>query len=133
MNFITKALLPLTLVLLQTLVVPVAWADGKPVATVVEYGVVAGKEQELLAILREHAQLTVKEEPGCLRFEVLKPIDKDGLPIPNRLMVSELYSDEAAAAAHAKSARLATLLSRIRPLLSTEHVTQTTVLESARR
>ncbi|CAB3774178.1 putative quinol monooxygenase [Paraburkholderia humisilvae] len=131
MKIIMKALLGVALALLQTLVTPVAWAENKPVAIVVEYMTVGGKERELQTILREHAQLTVNEEPGCLRFEVLKPIDKDGAPIPDRLMVSELYSDEAAATVHAKNSRLVTLLSKIRPLLVMEKVTRSMVLESA--
>ena len=49
---------------------------------------------------------TREEEPGCLRFEVLKPVDPDGAPIPNRLMVSELYADEAAVAAHERNPRM---------------------------
>ncbi|KXF77158.1 hypothetical protein ATN84_25400 [Paramesorhizobium deserti] len=117
-------------VLFQAAIVHAATPDRKPIAVVVEYTVKSGKEEELRSILREHARLTVEQEPGCLRFEVLQPVNKDGSAIPDRLMLTELYADEDAAAAHANNPRLATLLARIRPMLSKEKVTRTMVLAS---
>ncbi|GAB1584272.1 hypothetical protein PPNSA23_42150 [Phyllobacterium phragmitis] len=87
----------------------------------------------MLDILREHARLTVEQEPGCLRFEVLQPVNENGSAIPERLMLTELYADENAAAAHAKNPRLPTLLARIRPLLNEEKVTRTIALASFTR
>jgi quinol monooxygenase YgiN len=70
------------------------------VTIIVEYETRDGREAEFTALIRDHAGWTLHEEPGCLRFEVLKPVEPDGTPIPNRLMISELYADEAALAAH---------------------------------
>jgi (4S)-4-hydroxy-5-phosphonooxypentane-2,3-dione isomerase len=124
-----KTLVVLVVLFGITLASP-AIAGGKPVAIVVEYVALDGKEQELLGILREHARRTVREETGCLEFKVLKPIDESGRPLPGRLMLEETYADEAAADAHAKNPRLSNLLSRLRPLLAAEKVTRTIVLTS---
>jgi quinol monooxygenase YgiN len=64
-------------------------------AIIVEFETLPGKEAEFLANIREHARATLAEEPGCLRFEVIKPVERDGTPIPNKVMVNELYADEA--------------------------------------
>ena len=61
---------------------------------------------KLVASLRDHARRTLHEEPGCLRFEVIRPIDTNGNPIGNRVMVSELYASEAAFAAHKANPRM---------------------------
>lgn len=123
-----KIILVSVAILSQVLTVHAAIPEKKPVAMVVEYTVKSGKKEILLNILREHARLTVKQEPGCLRFEVLQPVNEDGSPIPERLMLTELYADEAAAAAHARNPRLTTLLARIRPMLREEKVIRTMVL-----
>jgi len=133
MNNAIKLVFVSMVVLLQAFAAHAAAPEKKPIAIVVEYTVADGKEQELLRILREHARTTIKEEPGCLRFEVLKPINDDGSPIPDRIMLTELYADEAAADTHAKSPRLAMVLAKVRPLLTNEKVTRTTVLVSPKR
>ena len=60
---------------------------------IVEYETHDGREEEFAGLIKDHARRTLFEEDGCLRFEVLKPVDENGDPIPNRLMVSELYAD----------------------------------------
>lgn len=123
-----KIILVSVAILFQVLTVHAASSEKKPITMVVEYTLKSGKKEELLNILREHARLTVKQEPGCLRFEVLQPLNEDGSPIPDRLMLAEYYADEAAATAHARNPRLATLLARIRPMLREEKVIRTMVL-----
>ena len=63
---------------------------------IVEYETEDGRENEFASLIKDHARRTLFEEPGCLRFEVLKPVDSDGRPIPNLMMVSELYADQTA-------------------------------------
>ena len=60
------------------------------ISIIVDYETHEGREQEFAALIKDHARRTLFEEDGCLRFEVLKPVDADGAPIPNRMMVSEL-------------------------------------------
>jgi quinol monooxygenase YgiN len=130
MNYTKRALVTTTIVLCQSMTASPATRGSKPVAIIVEYVALEGKEQELLEILREHARRTVREERGCLQFEILKPVDESGRPLPGRLMLEETFADEAAAEFHARNPRQGRLLSRIRALLAAERETRTIVLMS---
>jgi autoinducer 2-degrading protein len=87
------------------------------IAIIVEFETVDGSEAEFTRVIGEHARLTRDEEPGCLRFEVIKPINRDGTPIPNKVMVDELYADMDAVATHEKNPRMKPLGAAIAPLL----------------
>jgi quinol monooxygenase YgiN len=91
-------------------------------AIIVEFETLPGKEAEFLANIREHARATLAEEPGCLRFEVIKPVERDGTPIPNKVMVNELYADEAAVAAHEANPRLPKVGEKNKPLLASRRL-----------
>ncbi len=84
---------------------------------IVEFETHQGCEEEFTALIREHARKTLEEEPGCLRFEVIKPIERNGTPIPNKVMVNELYASEAAVTAHENNPRLAKVRAANAPLL----------------
>ncbi len=89
---------------------------------IVEFETHEGREEQLTALIRNHALLTLEEEPGCLRFEVIKPVEPDGTPIPNRVMVNELYADQAAVAAHDRNPRLPELRAATGPLLKSRRL-----------
>ncbi|HWL70722.1 MAG TPA: antibiotic biosynthesis monooxygenase [Geminicoccus sp.] len=76
------------------------------IAIIVEFDTLDGQEAEFTRLISEHARLTLEEEEGCLRFEVIKPIERDGTPIPNKVMVNELYADEAAVTRHEQNPRM---------------------------
>jgi autoinducer 2-degrading protein len=95
------------------------------IAQIVEYEIKDGKQEAFEEILRVHAQKCLAEEAGCLRFEVLHPLDENGVPIPNRLMANELFRDRAALEEHRKTPRFeriseqfCLLLSNRRPIVS---------------
>ena len=75
------------------------------IALIVEYETLPGKEAEFDRILREHAQACLREEPGVLRFEVLRPLDEQNNPVPNKFMANELFLDQAALASHRATPR----------------------------
>src|SRR2546430_308460 len=50
---------------------------------------------EFLEVVRHDAEHSEKDEPGCLRFDVIQ--DRDD---PNRFYFYEIYRDEAALEAH---------------------------------
>ena len=54
----------------------------------------AGRE-EFLAAIRANAAASVRDEPGCLRFDVCSVADD-----PDRFVLYELYADAAAFAEH---------------------------------
>ena len=74
-------------------------------ALIVEYETKPGNEEECNALLREHAVRCLEEEPGCLRFEVLRPLDDDGRVVPNRFMANELFASREALQAHRNTPR----------------------------
>jgi quinol monooxygenase YgiN len=98
------------------------------IALIVEYETLDGREEEFTALILDHARRTLHEEPGCLRFEVLKPADENGAPLPNKMMVSEFYADEAAFAAHGNNQRLAMVRAALGPLVKSRKLTRANVL-----
>src|SRR5437773_401396 len=50
---------------------------------------------DFIDVAKYDAEHSIKDEPGCLRFEVIR--DKDD---PNRFYFQEAYTDEAALVAH---------------------------------
>lgn len=96
---------------------------------IVEFETVEGRFDEFAAIMRDHARRTLAEEPGCLRFEVTRPVERDGTPIPNGLIVNELYEDEAAVTTHEANPRLSALRATIKPMLASRRQIWATALD----
>ncbi|MEJ6783410.1 putative quinol monooxygenase [Aminobacter sp. Piv2-1] len=89
---------------------------------IVEFETLDGAEEQFIDLISEHARATLQEEPGCLRFEVIKPVERDGTPIANKVMVNELYVDEAAVAAHERNPRMPDVQASISPLLKSRRL-----------
>lgn len=87
-------------------------------ALIVEFDLNPGKGPALLAIMNEHAKLTLAEEPGCSQFDVLQPEDGD-----SRILLVEVYDDRAAYEAHRRNPRMPGINASIEPLLSGRKVT----------
>jgi (4S)-4-hydroxy-5-phosphonooxypentane-2,3-dione isomerase len=92
------------------------------ISVIVEYEIHDGRHQDFTTLMKDHARRTLFEEDGCLRFEVLEPVDENGIPLPGRLMVSELYADRGAFTTHMESPRLAALRTKVGPLLKSRRV-----------
>ena len=69
---------------------------------VVQMEVRPGRREEFLAGMTANAEAAVRDEPGCLRFDVCS-VDGD----ENRFLLYELYTDAAAFAAHKASPHFA--------------------------
>lgn len=76
------------------------------IALVVEFKLKPGAHAAFDAIIRDHAAGTLADEPGCERFDVLQPGSKEG-PDLSRVMLYEVYADDAAFKAHTLNPRLA--------------------------
>jgi autoinducer 2-degrading protein len=93
-------------------------------ALIVEYETHPGQEAAFDQAMRAHASACLAEEKGCLRFEVLRPLDEHGNVLANHFMANELFADEAALDFHRTTARwlrmaeLFKTLVRRRPVLS---------------
>ena len=87
------------------------------IGIIVEFRIKQGNHAAFDAIIREHARLTQQEEPGCERFDVLQPMGKGGVRDESRIMLCEVYRDQAAVEAHGKNPRLATVRDAYAPLI----------------
>lgn len=70
------------------------------IALIVEFDVRPGCHAALLDIMRAHAAACLADEPGLERFDVLEVVDAEGRPNPSRLMLYEVFRDQAAREAH---------------------------------
>ncbi len=89
---------------------------------IVEYEIEDGRMDEFRALIVEHARRTLEEEPGCLRFEVLEPVQADGSAIPDRMMVSELYASRLAVEQHGHNPRLERVRASLAPLVKSRRL-----------
>ena len=77
------------------------------IAIIVDFRIKPGKWSEFDAHIRDHAKRTLAEEPGCERFDVLQPLKDDGTRDESRIMLCEIYRDQAAVDAHRANPRMA--------------------------
>ncbi|QPF90238.1 putative quinol monooxygenase [Bradyrhizobium commune] len=64
--------------------------------------VAAGKRDQVVPLLMAHRARCLKDEPGTLQFEVALPRDDD-----SRVLLYEVYQDDAAFEMHRNSASIA--------------------------
>jgi autoinducer 2-degrading protein len=68
---------------------------------------------EFLDVVRHDAEHSEKDEPGCLRFDVIQ--DRDDR---NRFYFYEVYRDEAALEAHRQTPHFKLYAEKVQPLLA---------------
>jgi autoinducer 2-degrading protein len=88
------------------------------IALIVLYDILPGKAAEFEKALREHAARCLELESGCLRFEVMRPLDDQNQSSPNRLAANELFLDRAALKAHRETDRFQAISALFQQLLS---------------
>jgi quinol monooxygenase YgiN len=88
---------------------------------IVDFEVKDGTADQVLALVSENARNSVEKEPGCLQFDVMQAQDN-----PNRIMLFEVYADEAAFQAHGKSAHIQEFLAKARPMFVKTTMTKLT-------
>jgi quinol monooxygenase YgiN len=71
-------------------------------ALIATIDVTKGLRDQLLPLLKAHGARSLKDEPGTLQFEVLVPRDDD-----TKLLIYEVYRDDAAFEEHQKAASIA--------------------------
>ncbi len=70
------------------------------IAVIVEFEVRPGCHAALLALMRAHAAACLADEPGLERFDVLEVMIAEGRPDPARVILYEVFADQAAREAH---------------------------------
>ncbi len=93
------------------------------IAIHVEFRPKPGSHAAFDALIREHARLTLTEEPGCERFEVLQPLKADGTKDEGRIMLVEVYRDRDAVAAHMQNPRMPRVREAYTPLIESRVLT----------
>lgn len=61
-----------------------------------------GKTDEFVELVKGHANRCLEREPGCVQFDVMRPAGGG-----DKIMLYEVYADQAAIEAHRKSDHLA--------------------------
>jgi quinol monooxygenase YgiN len=75
---------------------------GKPsFAIIVQFALAPGTRDRFLALVRDNATTSVRDEPGCHRFDVLVPAAED------EVVLYEIYADAAAFDIHLASPHFA--------------------------
>ena len=64
----------------------------------VDFQLKPGTEKQFRALIDANADASVRDEPGCLQFDVLEPEGEAG-----RVLLYEIYRDRAAFEAHLKT------------------------------
>lgn len=82
-----------------------------------------GKREAFLAAMLPNATASVREEPGCHAFDVIE--DRD---TPDLFHLYEIYSDEAALAAHKETTHYRTCREVVNPLIAEQTVIRADVL-----
>ena len=72
---------------------------------------------EFRRLMDDNARLSVKNEPGCRRFDVIVP-DNSG----TQILLYEIYDDEAAFAAHLKTEHFLSFHAASDPLLESRRI-----------
>ncbi len=65
---------------------------------VVDFQLKPGMGKQFRALIDVNADASVRDEPGCLQFDVLEPEGEEG-----RVLLYEIYADQAAFDAHLKT------------------------------
>ena len=96
-----------------------------PLVIYVEFTVKAAAVERFRALILENARLSLKNEPGCRRFDVL--IDAAS---PNRIVLYEIYKDPAAFDAHMATAHYKAFAAAADALLEGRRVERLTFLDA---
>jgi len=83
----------------------------------VDFRLRPGAQADFRALMDENARASVREEPGCRRFDVVEPRGE-----PGRILLYEIYDDEAAFEMHCGTAHFARFDVESAPLVETKMV-----------
>ena len=102
------------------------------IALVVEFIVKPGRRAEFVKHISEHARGTRADEAGCVQFDVLVPREvqydvTERKPDENRVLLYEVYRDEAAFNEHLKNPRLAKTREGYQDMIESRRITRSDV------
>lgn len=83
----------------------------------VDFALADGTRQAFRKLIDENARTSVRDEPGCRRFDVVEPRGE-----PDRILLYEIYDDEAAFEAHRHTTHYAHFDAASAPLVTQKRV-----------
>lgn len=100
-----------------------------PFAILVEFVLHTGARTAFMPLMHENAQSSVRDEPGCRRFDVLTP--REGAD-PDTIALYEIYDDRDAFEAHKRTPHFLAFRDAVRPLVRRQTVTEWDTAENAK-
>jgi autoinducer 2-degrading protein len=99
-------------------------------AITVRFALRKGEEERFLALIKENASASVRDEPGCLVFDVLTPLNSPaGEP---HVLLYEVYENRAALDAHVATPHYKAFDAASRDLVVGKEVLEFGVIENRR-
>ncbi len=98
-------------------------------AILVSFRVKAGQAAAFRRLLLENAATSVRDEPGCLRFDLLDPQDDSAGEL---VTLYEIYADAAAFEAHLRSPHFAQFKAATTEMLETSRIERFRLTEHAK-
>lgn len=95
-------------------------------AVTVEFELNGGFRGRFLELVRENAAVSMRDEPGCSRFDVLTPRGGDA----DRVLLYEVYDDRTAFEAHLKTAHFHAFDAASRRLVRAKTIVEFDVAET---
>jgi (4S)-4-hydroxy-5-phosphonooxypentane-2,3-dione isomerase len=86
-------------------------------AIIVDFRLRPGTRPEFRRLIDANARLSAQTEPGCRRFDVVEPRDE-----ADRVLLYEIYTDDAAFADHLRSAHFIQFDAESAPLVMAKSV-----------
>lgn len=88
-------------------------------AIIVDFRLKPGAREPFRGLIDENARHSVRDEPGCRRFDVLEPAGE-----ADRILLYEIYDDRAAFDAHVRSPHYARFQAAGEALVSAKSVVE---------
>lgn len=101
---------------------------GLRYAITVDFELEVGARERFMELIGENAAASVRDEPGCLRFDVLTPRKSGGGA--DRVFLYEIYADHAAFEAHLATPHFAAFDEQSRALVKRKAVAEFDVAEN---
>jgi len=86
---------------------------------IVDFTLLPGAKPAFRRLIDANAIASVEDEPGCRRFDVIEPVGEE-----DRILLYEIYDDEAAFEAHCTTAHFLRFDAESAPLVTQKRVTR---------
>ena len=97
-------------------------------ALIVRFEIAEVHRAAFLAAVQANAAQSVADEPGCLRFDVLAPLERDGTEV----LLYEIYADRAALDHHLTTGHYQSFDATTRSMIGSKSVTFLALTENAK-